>query len=173
VIEHDMGFVGDIAHQGDRFAPGRRDLEGSIEQSSRPIRRWWRFILATDPVLKVTTCTRVMARARCCTELNFSVAQGEIAVVVGRNGMGKSTLMKSLIGMLPVKSGRDRARRRRRGALQKLSARGEGDRFRAAGPHDLRQHDGSGEHRDRAVRVTTHRNPFRTTSTHCSRCCGK
>jgi urea transport system ATP-binding protein len=37
--------------------------------------------------------------------LNFSVAPGEIVVVVGRNGMGKTTLMKSLIGMVPVKTG--------------------------------------------------------------------
>jgi urea transport system ATP-binding protein len=37
--------------------------------------------------------------------LNFSVAPGEIVVVLGRNGMGKTTLMKSLIGMVPVKSG--------------------------------------------------------------------
>ena len=35
--------------------------------------------------------------------LNFSVAPAEIVVVVGRNGMGKTTLMKSLIGMVPVK----------------------------------------------------------------------
>ena len=37
--------------------------------------------------------------------LNFSVAPAEIVVVVGRNGMGKTTLMKSLIGMVPVKQG--------------------------------------------------------------------
>jgi urea transport system ATP-binding protein len=38
--------------------------------------------------------------------LNFSVAHGEIVVVLGRNGMGKTTLMKSLIGMMPVRRGR-------------------------------------------------------------------
>ena len=37
--------------------------------------------------------------------LDFSVAPAEIVVVVGRNGMGKSTLMRTLIGMIPVKSG--------------------------------------------------------------------
>ena len=37
--------------------------------------------------------------------LNFNVAPAEIVAVVGRNGMGKTTLMKSLIGMVPVKSG--------------------------------------------------------------------
>ena len=37
--------------------------------------------------------------------LDFTVAPGEIVAVLGRNGMGKSTLMKSLIGLIPVKSG--------------------------------------------------------------------
>jgi urea transport system ATP-binding protein len=37
--------------------------------------------------------------------IDMSVAQGEIVAVVGRNGMGKSTLMKSLIGVLPKRSG--------------------------------------------------------------------
>ena len=37
--------------------------------------------------------------------IDMSVAQGEIVAVVGRNGMGKSTLMKSLIGVLPSRSG--------------------------------------------------------------------
>jgi len=37
--------------------------------------------------------------------LDMSVAGGEIVAVVGRNGMGKTTLMKSLIGILPLKEG--------------------------------------------------------------------
>jgi urea transport system ATP-binding protein len=37
--------------------------------------------------------------------IDISVAPGEIVAVVGRNGMGKSTLMKSLIGVIPSRSG--------------------------------------------------------------------
>jgi urea transport system ATP-binding protein len=37
--------------------------------------------------------------------LDFSVAPGEIVVLVGRNGMDKTTLMKSLIGTIPVWGG--------------------------------------------------------------------
>ena len=37
--------------------------------------------------------------------VNFTVAPGQILAVVGRNGMGKSTLMKSLIGVMPSRSG--------------------------------------------------------------------
>jgi urea transport system ATP-binding protein len=37
--------------------------------------------------------------------VDLTVQPGEIVAVVGRNGMGKSTLMKSLIGTIPSKSG--------------------------------------------------------------------
>ncbi len=38
--------------------------------------------------------------------MNFELKKNEIVAVVGRNGMGKSTLMKSLIGVIPGKSGK-------------------------------------------------------------------
>ena len=46
--------------------------------------------------------------------LNFAVAPGEIVAVMGRNGMGKTTLMKSLIGVCPSSAGADPGRRRGR-----------------------------------------------------------
>jgi urea transport system ATP-binding protein len=37
--------------------------------------------------------------------LNISVAPNEIVAIMGRNGMGKTTLMKSLMGILPSRKG--------------------------------------------------------------------
>jgi urea transport system ATP-binding protein len=37
--------------------------------------------------------------------VSFTAMPGEIVAIVGRNGMGKSTLMKSLIGVMPSRSG--------------------------------------------------------------------
>jgi urea transport system ATP-binding protein len=38
--------------------------------------------------------------------LDFNVGASEIVAVMGRNGMGKSTLMKSLMGIVPTRQGR-------------------------------------------------------------------
>ncbi|MEK0447120.1 MAG: urea transporter ATP-binding subunit UrtE [Verrucomicrobiota bacterium] len=38
--------------------------------------------------------------------MSFQAAKGEIVGIVGRNGMGKTTLFRSLIGMLPLRSGK-------------------------------------------------------------------
>ena len=38
--------------------------------------------------------------------VSFGVKDGETVAIMGRNGMGKSTLLKSLIGMLPARAGR-------------------------------------------------------------------
>jgi len=37
--------------------------------------------------------------------LDFSIAQGEITVILGRSGCGKTTVLKSLIGLLPPLAG--------------------------------------------------------------------
>jgi ABC-type branched-subunit amino acid transport system ATPase component len=39
-------------------------------------------------------------------DVTFGIEPGEIFTVLGKNGMGKSTLLKTLMGFLPVKAGR-------------------------------------------------------------------
>ncbi|MCY1204286.1 High-affinity branched-chain amino acid transport ATP-binding protein LivF [compost metagenome] len=38
-------------------------------------------------------------------DISFSVREQEAVAIMGRNGMGKTTLLKALIGMLPARSG--------------------------------------------------------------------
>ncbi|MEA9389247.1 urea ABC transporter ATP-binding subunit UrtE [Acerihabitans sp. TG2] len=45
-------------------------------------------------------------QSRIIENLNIQVQENEIVALIGRNGMGKTTLMKSLIGMIPAQSGR-------------------------------------------------------------------
>jgi branched-chain amino acid transport system ATP-binding protein len=37
--------------------------------------------------------------------LSFSVAQGEVATLLGRNGMGKTTAVRSILGLIPARAG--------------------------------------------------------------------
>ena len=38
-------------------------------------------------------------------DLDLTVPEGECLCVMGRNGVGKTTLLKTIMGLLPVKSG--------------------------------------------------------------------
>ncbi|MBL8532739.1 MAG: ATP-binding cassette domain-containing protein, partial [Betaproteobacteria bacterium] len=33
--------------------------------------------------------------------LNLSIAEGEVATLLGRNGMGKTTTLRTILGLLP------------------------------------------------------------------------
>ena len=50
--------------------------------------------------------------------LNVSVAPNQIVAIMGRNGMGKTTLMKALMGIIPAKSGSVRMEGAEVGALK-------------------------------------------------------
>jgi urea transport system ATP-binding protein len=38
-------------------------------------------------------------------DVSFTAAPGKVTVLLGRNGVGKTTLLKSLMGLVPIKSG--------------------------------------------------------------------
>ena len=38
-------------------------------------------------------------------DVGFEARAGEVTVLLGRNGVGKTTLLKSLMGLVPIKSG--------------------------------------------------------------------
>ncbi|MBU3709830.1 MAG: urea ABC transporter ATP-binding subunit UrtE [Burkholderiaceae bacterium] len=56
-------------------------------------------------MLKVTNLNVSYGDSRVIHDVSFSVEDNAAVAIVGRNGMGKSTLLKSLIGMIPVASG--------------------------------------------------------------------
>jgi urea transport system ATP-binding protein len=56
-------------------------------------------------MLNVSDLHVAYAQSEVLHGLSFAVEANEIVAIMGRNGMGKTTLMKSLMGIVPVKSG--------------------------------------------------------------------
>lgn len=61
--------------------------------------------VAQDTLLDVKNLHAAYGASEVLHGIDLQIGRGEIVVLMGRNGMGKSTLMKSLIGTLPVRSG--------------------------------------------------------------------
>ena len=57
-------------------------------------------------MLKVEGVNQYYGGSHILRDLGFEAKLGEVTVVLGRNGVGKTTLLKSLMGVVPVKTGR-------------------------------------------------------------------
>ena len=56
-------------------------------------------------MLKIANYQVAYGQSTIIRDMNLNIAENEIVAVVGRNGMGKTTLMKSLIGMEKSRAG--------------------------------------------------------------------
>lgn len=56
-------------------------------------------------MLSVVALNTFYGRAHVLFDLHFAVARGEVVALLGRNGAGKSTTLKSIIGLVPPISG--------------------------------------------------------------------
>ena len=59
----------------------------------------------TTPLLKISDVRAGYGAAKVLFGVNFTVAEGEVVTLLGRNGMGRSTTVKCLFGLLPVSEG--------------------------------------------------------------------
>ena len=63
------------------------------------------FETAGTPILQVNGLNQYYGGSHILRNLSFEARLGEVTVVLGRNGVGKTTLLKSLMGVVPVKTG--------------------------------------------------------------------
>lgn len=56
-------------------------------------------------MLNVSNYSVAYGQSEILHNLNFQVGRNEIVAIMGRNGMGKTTLMKSLMGVIPSRGG--------------------------------------------------------------------
>ena len=56
-------------------------------------------------MLKVSNLNQYYGGSHILRDLSFEIPPGKVTVLLGRNGVGKSTLLKTLMGLIPSKSG--------------------------------------------------------------------
>ena len=56
-------------------------------------------------MLKVDAINQYYGGSHILRNVGFEAKPGEVTVILGRNGVGKTTLLKSLMGVVPVKTG--------------------------------------------------------------------
>lgn len=56
-------------------------------------------------MLSITNASVSYGESRVLHDIDLSVPQGQIVCLMGRNGVGKTTLMKTIMGLLPVDGG--------------------------------------------------------------------
>jgi urea transport system ATP-binding protein len=56
-------------------------------------------------VLKVEGVNQYYGGSHILRNVGFAAKQGEVTVILGRNGVGKTTLLKSLMGVIPIRTG--------------------------------------------------------------------
>jgi urea transport system ATP-binding protein len=56
-------------------------------------------------MLTVNNLNQYYGGSHILRDLSFTAEAGKVTAILGRNGVGKSTLLKSLMGLLPTRSG--------------------------------------------------------------------
>ena len=58
-----------------------------------------------DACSRSTASRPATGAARCCSALSLEIAAGEMVTLMGRNGMGKTTTVRSIMGLTPATAG--------------------------------------------------------------------
>ena len=89
VVEHDIDFVKQISEKITVLSQGEILAEGSYDD-----------ITSNPEVVSVS-----YGKSQVVYNVSFEIKDDEKLILLGRNGVGKTTLLKSIIGLLPAKTG--------------------------------------------------------------------
>ena len=95
------------------------------------------------PLLEVDGIETCYGLSQVLFGMSLSIRTGEMVALMGRNGMGKTTTIRSIMGLTPARAGRDPFRRPRRSQAALVPDRPAGHWSCARGAPDLSQSDGA------------------------------
>ena len=72
-----------------------------------------------EPLLEVDNLEAAYGASQVLFGISFAMVPGEVATLVGRNGMGKTTTVRSIMGLTPTRAGRIAFRRQ---PIERLAA---------------------------------------------------
>ena len=95
---------GRLIADGDAAAdPRQRAGARSLFRHRQDLRRG--RVMSGDPMLSVEGLSAWYGAARILYDLSFKVGRGEVVALMGRNGAGKSTTMKAIMGLIAQRQG--------------------------------------------------------------------
>jgi urea transport system ATP-binding protein len=78
---------------------------GTSPDSDDTVRQNTRHYLRLSQMLQIKNLNQFYGGSHILRNLSFEVPMGQVTSLLGRNGVGKTTLMKCLMGLIPAKSG--------------------------------------------------------------------
>ena len=98
-----------------------------------------------DALLELSNVETAYGRSQVLFGVSFAIAAGQMVTLMGRNGMGKTTTVRSIMGLTPARAGSIRFKGEEIAALApyRIAQRGVG--LVPGGAAHLPQSDGAGE----------------------------
>src|SRR5205807_8903011 len=85
--------------------PARRRRSEPMPRCVRPISASRRPRMANAPLLEVSNVETCYGLSQVLFGMSLAVAPGEMVTLMGRNGMGKTTTVRSIMGLTPALTG--------------------------------------------------------------------
>src|SRR6266498_4380962 len=85
--------------------PARRRRSGPMPRCGKPISASRSSVMADSSLLEVSNIETCYGLSQVLFGMSLAVAPGEMVTLMGRNGMGKTTTVRSIMGLTPAMKG--------------------------------------------------------------------
>src|SRR5215468_8953887 len=85
--------------------PARRRRSGPTPRCGKPISASRSSVMADGSLLEVSNIETCYGLSQVLFGMSLAVAPGEMVTLMGRNGMGKTTTVRSIMGLTPAITG--------------------------------------------------------------------